>query len=100
MKSHKHLFLAALILAALSAGARAQTETASNGTPANGFPAAAPAPPPVTAADIQALKDALAAQQQEIQALQAQLQSKDPALQPGRIRQSFRRRFRDKTCRC
>jgi putative porin len=77
MKSHKHLFLTALILAALTAGARAQSETASNGAPANGFPAAVPAPPPVTAADIQALKDALAAQQQEIQALQTQLRSRE-----------------------
>jgi Skp family chaperone for outer membrane proteins len=83
MKSNQHLFLTALILAALTAGAWAQTETASNGAPANGSPAAAPVPAPATAADIQALKDALAAQQQEIQALQAQLRSKDQALQQG-----------------
>ncbi len=77
MKSSKNLFLAALILAALTSGAWAQTESASNAAPANGSPAAAPAAAPVTAADIQALKDALAAQQQQIQALQAQLRSRE-----------------------
>ncbi len=39
-------------------------------------------PPPVTAADIQELKAALAAQQQQIQALQAELQSKNQTSQP------------------
>ena len=82
MKSSKNLFLTALILAALTSGAAAQTESASNEAPANGSPASAPAPPPVTAADIQALKDAIAAQQQEIQALQAQLQSRYETPQP------------------
>ena len=82
MKSSKNLFLTALILAALTSGAWAQTESASNAAPANGSAASAPAPPPVTAADIQALKDAIAAQQQEIQALQAQLQSRREAPQP------------------
>jgi Skp family chaperone for outer membrane proteins len=82
MKLNKNLFLTALTLAALTAGARAQTETASNAAPPKGSAASAPAQPsPVTAADIQELKDALAAQQQQIQALQAQLQSKDQALQ-------------------
>lgn len=80
MKSNKNLFLTALILTALTAGAWAQTVTASNAAPANGAVASAP----VTAADIQALKDALAAQQLQIQALRAQLQSKDPALQQVR----------------
>jgi hypothetical protein len=82
MKSNKNLFLTALILAALTSGSWAQTESASNAAPANGSAASAPTPPPVTAADIQALKDAIAAQQQEIQALQAQLQSKHEAPQP------------------
>ena len=77
MKPSKNLFLTALILAALTSGAWAQTESASNAAPANGSPAAAPAPPPVTVADIHALKDALAAQQQQIQALQAQLRSRE-----------------------
>jgi len=76
MKSSKNLLLTALILAALTAGARAQTEQAS-GT--------APAPPPVTAADIQALKDALAAQQLQIQALQAQLQNRSTDQAPPQV---------------
>jgi Putative porin len=85
MKLNQNLFLTALTLAALTAGAWAQTETASNAAPTKGSAASAPAQPsPVTAADIQELKDALAAQQQQIQALQAQLQSKDQALQQVR----------------
>ncbi|MGO9126243.1 MAG: hypothetical protein ACLP6G_15335 [Terriglobales bacterium] len=82
MKS-TNLFLTVLALAALTAGAWAQTETASNTPPAKGYPpaAAVPAAPPVTAADIQELRDALAAQQLQIQALQQQLQRKDQALQ-------------------
>jgi hypothetical protein len=83
MKATNNLFLTALTLAALTAGAWAQTETASNTPPAKEYPpaAAAPAAPPVTAADIQELRDALAAQQLQIQALQQQLQRKDQALQ-------------------
>jgi hypothetical protein len=85
MKVNQTLILATLTLAALTAGAGAQTQTASNAAPAIGPAAAAPAAtpavpaPPVTIADIQALKDALAAQQQQIAALQAQLQSKNGA---------------------
>ncbi len=71
MKLIKNVFLTALTLAALSAGAWA--EDAATGTPAKPA-AAAPAPPPVTAADVQALKDALAAQQQQIERLTQQLQ--------------------------
>jgi hypothetical protein len=82
MKRTKNLFLTALTLAALSAGAWAQTST----TPApkkkhKPVHAAAPAAPAVTAADVQALKDALAAQQQQIQALQDELHHKDQAAQ-------------------
>jgi len=86
MKLNKNVFLTTLTLAALTAGAWAQTETALNATPPTGYAASAPAPapPPVTAADIQELKAALAAQQQQIQALQAQLQGKDQALQQVR----------------
>jgi len=76
MKSSKNLLLTALILAALTAGARAQTEQAS---------ATASAAPPVTAADIQALKDALAAQQLQIQALQAQLQNRSTDQAPPQV---------------
>src|SRR5260370_23704524 len=84
MKLNNHMIVTALILAASTAGAWAQTETASNAAPPNGHSASAPAQPPVTAADIQELKDALAAQQRQIQALLAQLHSKDkkPAQQP------------------
>jgi hypothetical protein len=81
MKLNQNLFLTALTLAALTAGAWAQTETASNITPGKGNPAAAgapaaatPAPPTVTGADVQSLKDALAAQQLQIQQLTQQLQ--------------------------
>lgn len=85
MKLNKNVFLTALTLAALTVGVWAQTETASNAAPPKGYAASAPASPsPVTAADIQELKDALAAQQQQIQALQAQLQSKDKALEQAR----------------
>jgi hypothetical protein len=64
MKSSKSLFLTALTLA-LSAGGWAQT-------------AAAPAPAaPVTAADVQSLKDALAAQQKQIELLTQQLQRQE-----------------------
>jgi hypothetical protein len=58
MKRTKNIFLTALALAALSAGAWAQTSASD-----------APAQP-ITAADVQALKDALAAQQKRIQALE------------------------------
>src|SRR3984957_4377961 len=73
MKQGKHLLITALALAALSAGAWAEN-------PAGGNPgkdaATAPAAPPtvVTAADVQALKDALAAQQLQIQRLSEQLE--------------------------
>src|SRR5580704_635970 len=76
MKATTNKLLTALALAALTAGAWAQTEVASNAAPAKDpAPAAAtPAPAPVTAADVQALKDALAAQQLQIQKLTEQLQ--------------------------
>jgi len=89
MKAPYQRFLTVLALAALGASVWAQTETASNTAPANasGTPAAAAAPAPaaasvpVTAADIQALREALAAQQLQIQALQEQLQRRNEALQ-------------------
>ena len=67
MKPTTNLFLTALMLAALSAGAWAQTS--------------APAQPAVTAADVQALKEALAAQQQQILALQDELHRKEQVAQ-------------------
>lgn len=80
MKLNQKLLITTLTLAALTAGAWAQTEVASNDVPANGS-ASAPAPAPVTAADIQELRAALAAQQRQIEALQAQLQSKEQSQQ-------------------
>ena len=68
MKPTKRLFTA-LALAALTATSWAET-------PATAAPAAATPPPApsVTVADVQALKDALAAQQQQIERLTQQLQ--------------------------
>ncbi len=75
MKPTRKFFVMALTLATLSAGGWAQTLTAANVTPAS-RPAApsAPATTAVTAADVQALKDALAAQQLQIQRLTEQLE--------------------------
>ena len=83
MKATHKLFSIPLTLAALTAGVWAQTQVASNAAPVHEPAAATPAAaqPVVTAADIQELKNALAAQQQQIQALQQQLQSKEQALQ-------------------
>src|SRR5580700_5959400 len=72
MKSTKTLFITALTLAALTASAWA--ETPGSGAPAASGAAPAPAPTVVTAADVQALNDALAAQQLQIQRLTEQLQ--------------------------
>jgi hypothetical protein len=79
MKPNKNLFLTILILAALSAGAWAQTETAPDAASPKESAVSSAVQPAVTATDIQELRDALAAQQRQIQALQAQLQSKDQA---------------------
>jgi len=80
MKFHKNVSLTALSLTLMISAAWAQTETASNTAPA-AYAASTPAQPPVTASDIQELKDALAAQQRQIQALQAQLASKEQTVQ-------------------
>ena len=69
MKATKKAFLTALAMAIFSAGVWAQTQV--------------PAQQPVTAADLQALRDALAAQQQQIQALQDELHRKNSATQPS-----------------
>jgi hypothetical protein len=83
MKPIKHVFLTALSLAALSVGAWAQTSASTAPSPKKKHKpvAAAPAQPAVTAADIQALKDALAAQQQQIQQLTQQLQQNQQSSQ-------------------
>ena len=80
MKSTKNLFLTVLTLAALSAGAWA--EDSASGKPAANSAAAAAAPAPVTAADVQSLKDALAAQQKQIERLTQQLQQMQAGNQP------------------
>jgi hypothetical protein len=72
MKTSKKLIVTALTLAALTAGAWA--ENPPSAAPAAKDAAAAPAPPTVTAADVQALKDALAAQQLQIDRLTKQLE--------------------------
>ena len=76
MKAIKHLFLAILTLAALASGAWAQASDSAALAPRKKYKpvAAEPAQPAITAADIQALKDGLAAQQQQIQQLTQQLQ--------------------------
>jgi hypothetical protein len=79
MKSTKNLFLTALTLAALATGAWAQTSDSATSAPKKKHKAEAT--PAVTAADVQALKDALAAQQQQIRALQDELHHKDQTAQ-------------------
>ncbi|MGA9981082.1 MAG: hypothetical protein WBQ08_20845 [Candidatus Sulfotelmatobacter sp.] len=82
MKSIKRLFLTFLTLAALSAGAWAQTSDSTAPQPKKKHkPAAAEPAQPVTAADVQELKDALAAQQQQIRELREELHRKDQAVQ-------------------
>ena len=71
MKTSKKLIVTALTLAALTAGVWA--ENPPSAAPAAKDAAAAPAPPTVTAADVQALRDALAAQQLQIDRLTKQL---------------------------
>ena len=76
MKSAKYLFPIVLMLTALCAGARAQTSNSTTPPPAkkNKLVAkAAPAAATITAADVKELKDALAAQQLQIQQLSQQL---------------------------
>ncbi len=81
MKSAKNLLLTALTLAATTAGVWAQTSSAAPAPKKKHRVAAKSASPGVTAADVQALKDALAAQQQQIQQLTQQLQQNTQAWQ-------------------
>ncbi len=74
------LLLTTLTLVALAAGAWAQTSTATTSKKRRAA-AAAPAQPTVTAADVQSLRDAIAAQQQQIQQLTQQLQQNQQAWQ-------------------
>ena len=83
MKAYKHLFFA-LTLALMTAGAWAQTAATKPAPRKKHAAAPAPAPPTqpaVTAADVQSLKDAIAAQQQQIQQLTQQLQQNQQAWQ-------------------
>jgi hypothetical protein len=80
MKATSKLFVTVLALAALAAGAWAQDPA--SGKPASNSAAAATAPAPITAADVQALKDALAAQQKQIERLSQQLQQVQAINQP------------------
>lgn len=78
----KNRWIATLVLAALSAGAWAQDAPAPKPAPKKRHAAAAaPAQPAVTAADVQSLKDAIAAQQQQIQQLTQQLQQNQQSQQ-------------------
>jgi len=81
MKSAKNLLLTALTLAATTAGVWAQTSSAAPAPKKKHRAATQSASPAVTAADVQALKDALAAQQQQIQQLTQQLQQNSQAWQ-------------------
>jgi hypothetical protein len=81
MKSAKNLLLTALTLAATTVGVWAQTSSAAPAPKKKHRVAAKSASPAVTAADVQALKDALAAQQQQIQQLTQQLQQNAQAWQ-------------------
>ncbi|HEY6369119.1 MAG TPA: putative porin [Candidatus Sulfotelmatobacter sp.] len=77
MKANQILFSLTVTLAALTIGAGAQTDSSAATPRAD----AAPVQQSITAADIQELRDALAAQQRQIQALQAQLQTKEQTAQ-------------------
>jgi len=72
MKANSKVLANALMLAAVCAGVWAQTQTASK--PAAKKKQVASSRSAVTAADVQSLKDAIAAQQQQIQQLTQQLQ--------------------------
>jgi len=74
MKAPKQLLLTALSLALFSAGGWAQTSDAAAAPAPKAAHKHASAQPAATAADVQALKDAIAAQQQQIQQLTQQLQ--------------------------
>src|SRR3954468_19069237 len=81
-----------VVLMMVSVGLAAQTTTTSAATGKKKAAAKRqnPAPAAVTAADVQALRDAIAAQQQQIQAMQQELQrptGADPA-SPESLRQS------------
>src|SRR5690349_4064752 len=78
MNRNRMPLVTAFMLVTLSSSVWAQTQTAANTVPTN--PTAVittPPQPAVSVADIQALRDALAAQQQQIEALKQQLQQRN-----------------------
>ncbi len=77
MKAITRLFISAVTVAVFAGGAWGQNP--SSAKPATETPSTSA--PPITAADVQALKDALAAQQRQIQALQEQLNKRDESVQ-------------------
>ena len=77
----KLTLMSVFLLLLLSAAAVAQTSTTAVTRTHTKKTVKTAAPPAVTAADVQALKDALAAQQQQIQQLQQQLQAREAAFQ-------------------
>jgi len=81
MKQINHFFVTALAVAALALGARAQTAAAPQTASQDAATTATTAQQPATAADIQELKDGLAAALQQIRALQDELHRRDQALQ-------------------
>lgn len=93
MKVKTHLLGSALALVAMTTGLWAQTQTAANLLPEDSAggktvtaanSTAAATPTPITAADIQSLKDAIAAQQLQIEALKEQLKMRmEPAASGG-----------------
>ncbi len=87
MKSPKQLFITVLSLAALSAGAWAQTsDPAVAQTPktTHKHTAQTPTQPAASAADVQALKDAVATQQKQIEQLTEQLKQAQQTWQQTR----------------
>jgi hypothetical protein len=75
MKSTKRMFFTVLMLAVVAAAWAQTSDSAAPSPKKKHKPVAAdPAPPAITAADVQSLRDALAAQQQQIQQLSQQLQ--------------------------
>ena len=75
MKATTTMLISAVTTMVFAVGAWAQSPATKPGN------SAATAPASVTAADVQALKDALAAQQRQIQALQEQLNRRDESVQ-------------------
>ncbi len=81
MKCVRYLSLIVLALAVVTASVWSQTDTASKPAKKKKGAAAEAAQPAVTAAEVQALRDALAAQQKQIEQLSEQLQQSRQAWQ-------------------